>query len=193
MTSQGYVINNICLKKILKILEKRFGRSNVFIIWYVEILHHHLIRGNTSDFIDHPLPKHFVSAPGASHHAWAPGPHHLNLALGARKMCGWTAWHTPRFARSNLAKPNSWHCAYVRKKTFDFLLCRLLKSSKFLVFLFPCWDITKCLNASISTTAVFEPVQQFYHATEIGNVANAVSTALALLSHSRKNKDNCFS
>ena len=29
--------------------------------------------GNTSDFIDHPLPKHFVSAHGASHHAWAPG------------------------------------------------------------------------------------------------------------------------
>jgi len=40
-----------------------------------------MIRGNTSDFIDHPLPKHFVSARGASHHAWAPGPHHLNPAL----------------------------------------------------------------------------------------------------------------
>jgi len=26
------------------------------------------------------------------------------------------------------------------------------------------------------TTAVFELVQQFYHATETGNVANAVST-----------------
>jgi len=31
------------------------------------------------------------------------------------------------------------------------------------------------LNASVLTTAVFELVQQFYHATEIGNVANAVS------------------
>jgi len=31
------------------------------------------------------------------------------------------------------------------------------------------------LNASILTTAVFELVQQFYHATEIGNVAIAVS------------------
>jgi len=40
------------------------------------------------------------------------------------------------------------------------------------------------------TTAVFELLQQFYHATEIGNVANAVSTWL--LSHSRQNKDNCF-
>jgi len=32
------------------------------------------------------------------------------------------------------------------------------------------------LNASILTTAVFELVQQFYHAAEISNVANAVST-----------------
>jgi len=35
------------------------------------------------------------------------------------------------------------------------------------------------LNASILTTAVFELVQQFYHATEIGNVANMVSTCTA--------------
>jgi len=34
-------------------------------------------------------------------------------------------------------------------------------------------DILKCF---MLTTAVFEIVQQFYHATEIGNVANAVST-----------------
>jgi len=40
-----------------------------------------MIRGNTSGLIDHPIPKHFVSAHGASHHAWAPGPHHLNPAL----------------------------------------------------------------------------------------------------------------
>jgi len=32
------------------------------------------------------------------------------------------------------------------------------------------------LNASILTIAVFELVQQFYHATEIGNAANAVIT-----------------
>jgi len=31
------------------------------------------------------------------------------------------------------------------------------------------------LNASILTTAVFKRVQQSYHATEIGNVASAVS------------------
>jgi len=35
------------------------------------------------------------------------------------------------------------------------------------------------LNASILTTAVFELVQQFYHATEIGNVTNAVSACAA--------------
>jgi len=40
------------------------------------------------------------------------------------------------------------------------------------------------------TSAVFELVQQFYHATEFGN--QPMRSALALLSHSRKNEDNCF-
>jgi len=40
------------------------------------------------------------------------------------------------------------------------------------------------------TTAVFEVVIQFYHATEIGNVANG--SAHELISHSRQNKDYCF-
>jgi len=40
-----------------------------------------MINVNTSDFIDNPLPKYFVSTHGASNHAWAPGPHHLNPAL----------------------------------------------------------------------------------------------------------------
>jgi len=31
------------------------------------------------------------------------------------------------------------------------------------------------LNASMLTAAFFELVQQFYHATDTGNVANAVS------------------
>jgi len=31
------------------------------------------------------------------------------------------------------------------------------------------------MNASVLTTAVFELAQQFYHATEIGNVATRVS------------------
>jgi len=33
----------------------------------------------------------------------------------------------------------------------------------------------KFLNVSMLTTAVFELMQQFYHATEVGNIANAVS------------------
>jgi len=33
-----------------------------------------MIRGNTSDFIDHLLFKDSVTAHGTSHHAWAPGP-----------------------------------------------------------------------------------------------------------------------
>jgi len=37
----------------------------------------------------------------------------------------------------------------------------------------------KCLNASMLTTAVFELVQQFHHATETANVADAVSTCAA--------------
>jgi len=32
-----------------------------------------------------------------------------------------------------------------------------------------------CLNASTLSAAVIELMQQFYHATETGNVANAVS------------------
>jgi len=38
-----------------------------------------MIRGNTSDFIGHPIPQDSISAREASHHAWAP--HHLNPAL----------------------------------------------------------------------------------------------------------------
>ena len=55
------------------------------------------------------------------------------------------------------------------------MLCSVEKSSKLLGFRFPFWNIIQCLNASMLTTGVFELVQQFCHATEIGNVANAVS------------------
>jgi len=45
------------------------------------------------------------------------------------------------------------------------------------IFIFPCYDINnKCLNDFILTITIFELVQQFYYAIEIGNVANAVST-----------------
>ena len=61
----------------------------------------------------------------------------------------------------------------LRKKTFNFSLCVEVQHT--FSFLSPCWDIIKCLNASMLKSAVFELVQQFYHATEIGEVANAVS------------------
>ena len=61
----------------------------------------------------------------------------------------------------------------VLRKTFNFSLC--LEVQHTFSFLFPCWDIIKCLNASMLKSAVFELVQQFYHATEIDNVAKTVS------------------
>jgi len=45
-----------------------------------------MTRGNTSDFIGHPLPKDSISAHGAFHHAWAPAPHHQ-----IRRW--WALWH----------------------------------------------------------------------------------------------------
>ena len=63
---------------------------------------------------------------------------------------------------------------YARKLSFFSVYIEVQQTST-VVFLFPSWDIIKWLNASILTTAVFELVQQFYHATETGNVANAVS------------------
>jgi len=61
----------------------------------------------------------------------------------------------------------------VRKKTFDFFL--FIEVQQTFRFPFPFWDTTKCLNAFMLTTTVFELVQQFYHATEIGDVASGVS------------------
>ena len=57
--------------------------------------------------------------------------------------------------------------------TFNFSLC--IEVQQTFSFYFPCWDIIKCLNASVLNSAVSELVQQFNHATEIGNVVTAVS------------------
>jgi len=38
----------------------------------------------------------------------------------------------------------------------------------------------KCLNGSVLTTAAFELVEQFYHATEFGNVAQGSGNVFAL-------------
>ena len=54
------------------------------------------------------------------------------------------------------------------------IFCYVKKSSKLLVFLFLLrhFHTPECFYIK---TAVFELVQQIYHATEIDNVANAVS------------------
>ena len=62
---------------------------------------------------------------------------------------------------------------YARKLSI-LLFIEVQQTSSFPFFLL---RHNKCLNASMLTTAVFQIVQQFYHATEIGrpNAANAVS------------------
>ena len=82
----------------------------------------------------------------------------------------------------------NWECALITQENFQFL--DMYTSPENLIFLFPCWDIMKCLNASMLKTAVFELVQQFYHATYL--VMQPVRTAHALVSHSRQNKDDYF-
>jgi len=51
-----------------------------------------------------------------------------------------------------------------------------ISPANFLFSFFHAETLSKCMNASMVTTAVFELVQLFYHATETGNVANVVST-----------------
>jgi len=62
----------------------------------------------------------------------------------------------------------------VRKKTFDVLWCIEVQQ----IFSFPFsllrhHQMPECFH--VLTTAVYELVQQFYHATEIGNIAAAIS------------------
>jgi len=77
---------------------------------------------------------------------------------------------------------------YARKLSFFFVVYRNVS-----FFLFPCWDIIKYLIAYMLTTVVFELVQQFYHATEIGNVVKCGQCMRWLaIAHSIQNKDNFF-
>ena len=42
-----------------------------------------------------------------------------NTSSGAQKVCGWTGWRTPRFARSDLAKLHkNWECAWSTQVNF---------------------------------------------------------------------------
>jgi len=77
----------------------------------------------------------------------------------------------------------------VRKKTFVFLLCiKVQQTFSFPFSLLRHYQMPECLYVN---NCCFEFVQQFYHAADIGNVANGVS-AYALISYSRQNIDNCF-
>jgi len=61
----------------------------------------------------------------------------------------------------------------VRKKTFYFVLCiEVQQTFSFSFFLLRRYQIPECFYVE---KAVFELVQQFYHATQIANVANALS------------------
>jgi len=72
----------------------------------------------------------------------------------------------------------------VRKKAFIFLLCiDVQQTFSFPFSLLRHYQIPERFYVK---KAVFELVQQFYHATDIANVT------LALISPSRQNKDNCF-
>jgi len=63
---------------------------------------------------------------------------------------------------------------YARKLSILLLFIEVQQTFSILFFLL---RHNKCLNASMLKSAVFELVQQFYHATEIcrPNAANAVS------------------
>ena len=45
-----------------------------------------MIRGNSNNVIDHPLPKDFVSADGVSHHAWTSGPPIWSIFVKLKKF-----------------------------------------------------------------------------------------------------------
>ena len=63
----------------------------------------------------------------------------------------------------------------VRKKTFNILLCiEVQQTVSFPFSLLRQYQLPE----SFHVKALFELVQQFYHATEIGNVATAVSTSV---------------
>jgi len=65
----------------------------------------------------------------------------------------------------------------VRKKAFNFLLCMEVQQTLSFPFsLLRHYQIPECFHVK---KAVFELVQQFYHATEIANVATALSACAA--------------
>ena len=71
----------------------------------------------------------------------------------------------------------------VRKKTFNFLLCiEVQQTFSFPFSLLRHYHIPECFYVK---KAVFELVQQFYHATEIANVANALRACVDQLQQTK--------
>jgi len=85
-------------------------------------------------------------------------------------VCGWTAGLQDRILQNYTRIENAHE---VRMKTFNFLLCvEVQQTFSFPFSLLRHYQIPECFYVKKS---VFELVQQLYHATEIANVANAVS------------------
>jgi len=85
-------------------------------------------------------------------------------------VCGWTAALQDRILQNYTRIENAHE---VRMKTFNFLLCvEVQQTFSFPFSLLRHYQIPECFYVKKS---VFELVQQLYHATEIANVANAVS------------------
>ena len=85
-------------------------------------------------------------------------------------MCDWTAALQDRILQNYTRIENAHE---VRMKTFNFLLCvEVQQTFSFPFSLLRHYQIPECFYVKKS---VFELVQQLYHATEIANVANAVS------------------
>jgi len=94
-----------------------------------------------------------------------------NKSSRALKACGWA-----RFARSNLAKLHkNWDCVWSTQENFRFFVM-YRSPAKFCMSFAPAETLSNAWTLLLMlTTAVFEIVQRFYHATEICNVANEVS------------------
>ena len=105
-------------------------------------------------------------------------------------MCGWTSWRTPRFEGSNLLNYTRIENAHeVRKITFSFLVCiEVQQTFSFHFSLLRHYQIPECFHVSkklfLSSYNSSIMLQKF--------VMWPMRSALALISLTRQNKDDCF-
>ena len=97
-----------------------------------------------------------------------------NTSSGALQVCSWLSNTHPGLQDRILLNYTRIENAHrVRKKTFIFLLCiEVQQTFSFPFSLLKHYQIPECFYVN---NCYFELVQLFYHATEIGNVVNAVS------------------